>query len=437
MKKIGIRKENKGPFERRSPLVPEDVKKLVESGFEVTVEKSEDRIIPEDVFVAAGAKTSEKLSEEDADIILGIKEVKSELLIENKVYLFFAHVIKGQEYNMEMLSEILRKNITLIDYETIKDKDGKRLIFFGRYAGLAGAIDTLWTLGKRLSGQGIDTPFKNIKRAIEYKDLNEVKREINAVGDSIRKDGLPDEIAPLTVAFTGYGNVSAGAQEIFDLLPFETLEPRKLARISSGEYSNKTIYKTVFKEEDLYEPKDPQEKFLLKHYYENPQLYRCVFDNFAGEISVIVNGSYWDERYPRTLTEETVKKLWKEGSRKLKVVGDISCDIRGGIEITFKTTTPGDPVFVYKPWDGTIESGLGSEGIAVLAVDILPSELPLESSVFFSHVLTKFIPEISSADFTRTFEDIDLPGEIKNAIITHGGKLTPDYEYIAKYLKNK
>lgn len=435
MKKIGIRRENKGPFEKRSPIVPNDVKKLIESGVKVFVEKSRDRIIPVEEYEIAGAVSVDNFTGIEADLILGIKEVKPEYLLEEKVYMFFAHVIKGQKYNMEMLKEILKKNITLIDYETIKDDQGKRLIFFGRYAGLAGAIDTLWALGKRLSHEGISTPFGNIRRALEYKDLDEVKNDVKLVGEAIKKDGLPEIISPLTVAFTGYGNVSSGAQEIFDLLPVVSLSPEELLKLSSADYSRHNIYKTVFREEDLFVRKDPKIKFDLNHYYENPGQYECVFEKYSGEISVLVNGSYWDERYPRTFTSENAKRLWKSGSRKLKVIGDVSCDIAGGVEITVKTTGPGDPVFVYNPSDGNISDGIEGEGIVVLAVDILPSELPLESSNFFSRVLMKFIPEIAVADFNLPFEDLELPNEIKNAVITHRGRLTPNFLYLQNYLK--
>ncbi|MBN2363190.1 hypothetical protein JXL83_03575 [candidate division WOR-3 bacterium] len=435
MKKIGIRRENKGPFEKRSPIVPNDVKKLIESGLKVFVEKSRDRIIPVEEYEKVGAESVDNFTGIEADLILGIKEVKPEYLLEEKVYMFFAHVIKGQKYNMEMLKEILKKNITLIDYETIKDDQGKRLIFFGRYAGLAGAIDTLWALGKRLSYEGISTPFRNIKRALEYKDLEEVKNDVKLAGEAIKKDGLPEIISPLTVAFTGYGNVSSGAQEIFDLLPVVSISPEELLKLSSADYSRRNVYKTVFREEDLFVRKDPKIKFDLNHYYENPGQYECVFEKYSGEISVLVNGSYWDDRYPRTFTSENAKRLWKSGSRKLKVIGDVSCDIAGGVEITVKTTGPGDPVFVYNPSDGNISDGIEGEGIVILAVDILPSELPLESSNFFSRVLMKFIPEIAEADFNLPFENLELPGEIKNAVITHRGRLTPNYLYLQNHLK--
>lgn len=434
MKTIGIRKENKGPFERRSPVVPSDVEKLVGAGFKVLVEKSEERIIPSEQFSASGAVIVDQFDKKDVDVVLGIKEVKTQYLLQGKVYLFFSHVIKGQHYNMDMLREILKKRITLIDYETIKDDKGRRLIFFGRYAGLAGAIDTLWTFGKRLSSEGIKTPFERVRRAFEYKDLSEAMKEISEIGHEIKQKGLPQTLCPLTVSFIGYGNVSSGAQEIFDLLPFEDIKPEDLLKIEDQKYQKNLLYRAVFKEKDLYARKDGKQDFDLDQYYKNPELYDCIFGKYTPFISILVNGNYWDERYPRVFTYEDAKRVWNSEKRKMKVIGDISCDVEGGIQVTVKATAPEKPVFVYNPRDGSVVDGLEGEGIAVLAVDILPSELPLESSQHFSHTLMRFIPDITLEEYDKPFESLKLSPEIKNAIVAHGGRLTPNYEYLKKYL---
>jgi alpha-aminoadipic semialdehyde synthase len=60
---------------------------------------------------------------------------------------YFSHTIKAQKANMNALDHILENNIRLIDYEKICDSEGKRLVAFGRFAGLAGMIDFLSGLG--------------------------------------------------------------------------------------------------------------------------------------------------------------------------------------------------------------------------------------------------------------------------------------------------
>lgn len=54
---------------------------------------------------------------------------------------------QAQLQNMPALDAILKQNIRLIDYEKISDSDNNRLIAFGKYAGMAGAIDFLKGLG--------------------------------------------------------------------------------------------------------------------------------------------------------------------------------------------------------------------------------------------------------------------------------------------------
>ena len=78
--------------------------------------------------------------------------------------------------------------------------------------------------------------------------------------------------------------------------------------------------------------------------------------------------------------------------------------------------------------------GVAGRGPVVLAVDILPSELPREASEYFSGVLEQFVPAIARADFSVGFDELDLPPEIKRAVILHNGELAPDYRYIEQHL---
>jgi len=212
--RIGIRHEDKYAAERRAPLVPRHVAELIRKhGLEVYLQSSPKRIFSDKEYEQAGAKVVSNL--EDTPVIFGIKEIPVEVFEYGKTYIFFSHVIKGQPYNMGMLRRMMELKCNLIDYERIVDDFGKRLIFFGRYAGLAGAINTLWTLGLRLKYFGFDTPFLKIKQAYHYKDLNEACKEVSNVGREISRKGLPTELLPFTIGVTGYGNVSSGVQEYY------------------------------------------------------------------------------------------------------------------------------------------------------------------------------------------------------------------------------
>jgi hypothetical protein len=105
---IGIRREGKNRWERRVPLVPDQVERLVkELGVTVYIQPSTKRVIPNEKYVQAGAIVTEDLSA--ADIIMGVKEVPPKDLIPEKTYMFFSHTHKGQPYNMIMLRNILQK----------------------------------------------------------------------------------------------------------------------------------------------------------------------------------------------------------------------------------------------------------------------------------------------------------------------------------------
>jgi alpha-aminoadipic semialdehyde synthase len=435
MHKIGIRHEDKYKMERRAPLVPEHVKVLVEKGIEVHVERSAKRVFKDEEYEKAGAVLVDRLQE--PDLILGVKEMPLDYFEYRKTYIFFSHTIKGQSYNMPLLKRMMEKEVNLMDYEKVTDEQGRRLIFFGRFAGLAGMINTLWSAGERFQELGVKTPFLTIKQTHTYHSLDEAKKAVKEVGDLIKEKGLPDELVPFTVGITGYGNVSKGAQEILDLLPVKEITPKELLTLhEQQERSNKLIYKVIFKEEHLSVPLDESKVFDLQEYYQHPERFKGVFEQYIPHLTLLVNSMYWDDRYPRIVTKAFLEDLFKKGTPKLTVIGDITCDPDGSVEITHKGTEIEDPVFVYNPDTRQPSMGFKGKGILVMAVDILPSELPRESSYAFSNALVKFVPDIASADYDQDFESLQVPAPFKRAMILHRGKLTPDYEYLQEYLKN-
>jgi len=432
---IGIRHEDKYTMERRVPLIPDHVSQMVkQDGIHVLVQNSPKRIFRDGEFDAAGASIVDDLK--NANVIFGVKEIPPEVFEEGKAYVFFSHVIKGQPYNMPMLRKMMEKKCSLIDYEKVTDDTGKRLIFFGRFAGLAGMINSLWSLGRRYKVLGIDTPFLGIKQSHTYPSLEEAAKDVMKAGLEIAHNGLPDKIPPMVIGFTGYGQVSHGAQEIASLLPSMEITPEELLEMGkSGNFPRNVILKVIFKEWHLSEHNDHPETFDLRHYYAHPEEYHNVFEKYVPYLTVLMNCMYWDVRYPRIVTKDFLERLYKGGSPKLTVIGDITCDPDGSIECTHTGTHIEDPVFVYNPFTRKYTMGFEGEGILDMAVDILPSELPRESSIAFSNALFPYVKGIAGADFNADFYHIQLPPPIKRALILHQGKLTPDFEYINKYLK--
>ena len=433
---IGVRREDKSIWERRVPVTPQDAVDLKQQGIDVIVQPSPNRAIVDREFTERGIMVQDDLG--PASVILAIKEIPEYVFEPDKTYVFFSHTIKGQPYNMPMLRRMLELGCTLIDYERVVDDKNRRLIFFGWHAGVAGMIDTLWALGQRLAWEGIDNPLAELRQTRTYHDLAEAKHALARVRARIETDGLPKQLTPLIVGVAGYGNVSRGAQEMLDLLPVIEIQPEEVAAISSSaQPSRHHLYKVVFKEWHMVEPVSPQAAdsgFDLQDYYQHPEKYQGVFERYIPHLTVLVNAIFWSAKYPRLATKAYLKTLFSGAKPRLRVIGDISCDVEGAIECTVKATDPGNPVFVYDPLTANVVDGHEGPGVVVVAVDILPSELPREASVDFSRILKPFIPAIAAADFSAPFEASNLPPEIKRAVIAYRGRLTPDYEYIQQWL---
>ena len=427
---IGIRREDKNEWERRVPLIPEHIQELNERyAIKTQLHPSSLRIFTDAEYAAVKAELKDDLSA--ANTIFAVKEMPVDFFEQGKNYIFFSHVIKGQVYNLPMLQRMMELKVNLIDYERIVDENNHRLIFFGRYAGLAGMIETFFAYGQKMKAAGISTPFERFKQAYAYNSLADAKTEIAQLGEYIAKNGLPAEINPVVVGFAGYGNVSMGAQEIFDLLPFREITPLELINNFNSLNSEQHLYKVVFKEEDMVKPSSGE--FILQDYYRYPEKYEGVFEQYLPYLTMLVNCIYWTEQYPRLVTKKYLQSQSKT-EQKLKVIGDISCDINGSIELTHKVTYPDQATFTYHPGSNRFEDGTSAPGITIMAVDNLPCEFPLESSVEFSMVLKNFVNDIVEADFMVPFEDLKLPFPIKKALILHRGKLTPEYEYIREFL---
>lgn len=434
MGKIGIRLEDKNRWERRVPIVPADAAALSqEHGIEWLVQPFPRRVYEDERYQAVGARLTSDLSA--AQVILSVKEVPIELLLPGKTYVFFAHVIKGQPYNMPLLRRLLDRGCTLIDYEPITDEQGKRLVLFGREAGQAGMIDTLHVLGRRLAAEGRKTPLADIRQAYEYADLAAATAHFDEVGERIRRTGLGVGDLPMVVGFTGRGNVSQGAMQVFDHLPFEDVSAEDLADIvSRHEDVDDRIFKVCFEKHHLVQPRRTGAPFDGAEYREHPERYRDRFIDFLPYLTVWMNGIFWTDKYPRYFTKEQAQTLWQTGERKLRIIGDVTCDIDGAIELTHKSTTPDHPTFVYDPLRDACEDGFEGDGIIVMAVDNLPCELPKDASDNFSRSLRDFVPALAKADYNRPFEELDLPPEIERAVICHRGELTPRFAYLQKFL---
>ena len=427
---IGIRREDKSRWEGRVPLVPDDIRTLIKQhGLEFQVQKASNRAFPEEQYEKAGAQVVDDLKA--APIIMGVKEIPVPCFESNKTYVFFSHTIKAQPANMPALRKIVELGCTLIDYERIVDDQNRRLVFFGRFAGLAGMIDTLWALGQRLDHEGIITPFSMIQPAHRYENLEHFSKEIAKVAAVIRSEGMPKEICPFVCGFAGYGQVSQGAQNIYDQLPTKEVSPNELASLPADPH---VCYKVVFREEHMVSRIDASKPFELQEYYKQPELYQAAFYHHVPHLTVLLTGIFWTPKYPRLITQEQFQKLFAGKQPHLRVVGDVTCDIDGAVACTTRSTTPDNPIYVYEPASGETFDGVAGNGPVVLAVDFLPCELPVDASKYFSGALSPFIPALAGADFSGKLEDSGLPPELQRAVIVYKGRLTEPYSYLQSEL---
>ncbi len=432
---VGIRREDKNQWEARVPLTPRHVRELLaRGGLSFTIQPSTIRAFKDDEYAAAGARLAEDLGA--CDLIVAVKEIPADLLMPDKSYLFFSHTIKGQQHNMPMLRRLLQLGCQLFDYERVVDDAGRRLIFFGRHAGLAGMIDTLWTLGRRLDWEGLASPFSRIQPAHHYGSSERARPDLAALARDIAAGGLPEALGPVVCGFAGYGNVSQGAQHIFDQLPHREIAPDDLPALRPDPAeARRTLYKVVFKEEHMAEPAAPGARFDLQDYYQHPDAYRGRFEPFVEHLTLLVNCIYWTAKYPRLVSLPLLKKLYAAGRRpRLRVIGDISCDINGSIECTVRATDPGAPVYVYDPAEARTIDGVAGHGPVVLAVDTLPCELPIESSEAFGDALAQLLPEMAQADLSADLERSGLPPPLRRAAIVYHGRLTPEYKYLEPFV---
>lgn len=398
--KLGILREGKVPPDKRVPLTPKQCK-LVEAKFpnvKVKVQTSPIRSFKDEDYLAEGIEVVESIA--DCDVILGVKEVNIEDLIPGKKFMFFSHTIKKQPYNRNLLRAIMEKKIQLIDYEVLKNRQNKRIIGFGRYAGIVGAYNGFLTFGMKKGTY-------ELKPANLCADRADMESELSKVV-------LPKDTK---IVLTGFGRVGYGAREIMDLLPITEVTPE--------EFLNDTFDQPVFTHlevEDYYARKDGA-PFEKSDFYAHPDQYKSSFFRYAEKAQMYIACHFWSNKSPFIITRED----FKQASNKIEVVADVSCDIDGPIACTIRPSKIADPVYGYDPASET-EADWKKEGVvAVMAVDNLPCELPQDASEDFGNELIKQV-------FPHLFGE-DLDDVIGRASETDlNGNLTPLFSYLQDYV---
>lgn len=397
MIKIGLIREGKIPADSRVALTPSQCKwiRTNRPDLKVIIQQSDNRCFTDKEYISAGVEVRENIDE--CDIMLGIKEVPVEMLIENKTYLFFSHTKKLQPYNQQLLQEIIKKNITLIDYECLEHEDGTRIIGFGFFAGIVGAHNGMMAYGKRTNTFHLDrvNSGKNLQHLIHtYFGL---------------------KLPAIKIAVTGSGRVAHGVLEIMNLMGIHEVEPE--------DYCEKEFVYPVYvhlKGADLYKHKTTG-SYSRKDFHANPENYDCIFSNYIAHTDILMNGVYWEKAIPRLFKLEDISN----SNYRIKTIADITDDMGGSVPCNIGDSTIADPVYgvdkiTFKKTLPYLENA-----VDVMAVGNLPNELPRDASRYFGEQLIKFVfTDLFSGDETRL---------INTATIIKKGKLNEGYEYMKEY----
>ncbi|XP_036086878.1 alpha-aminoadipic semialdehyde synthase, mitochondrial isoform X5 [Rousettus aegyptiacus] len=395
---MALRREDVNAWERRAPLAPRHIKGITDLGYKVLIQPSNRRAIHDKEYVKAGGILQEDISE--ACLILGVKRPPEDKLMSKKTYAFFSHTIKAQEANMGLLDEILRQEIRLIDYEKMVDHRGIRVVAFGQWAGVAGMINILHGMGLRLLALGHHTPFM-------------------------------------------------GAQEIFNELPCEYVEPHELKEVSKTGDLRK-VYGTVLsrhhhlvrKTDGAYDPVE---------YDRYPERYITRFNtDIAPYTTCFINGIYWEQNTPRLLTRQDAQSLLApvkssvvnvEGCpalpHKLVAICDISADTGGSIEFMTECTTIERPFCMYDADQHIIHDSVEGSGILMCSIDNLPAQLPIEATEYFGDMLYPYVEEMILSDATQPLESQNFSPVVRDAVITSNGTLPDKYKYIQKLRESR
>jgi saccharopine dehydrogenase (NAD+, L-lysine forming) len=396
MIRIGLVKEGKTPPDNRVAFTPAQCQWIRKNipGVEVLVQSSPNRCFSDKEYLAAGIQVTDDIT--DCDILLGIKEIPVADLISNKTYLFFSHTRKKQPYNQELFRAMIRKEITLIDYECLEHADGQRILGFGFFAGVVGAHNGIMAYGKRSGAFELERVYKQ-----------QSFRELIHTYFGLK---LPN----IKIVVTGSGRVAHGILEVMNLMEVIEVEP--------DEYLSKQFTYPVFtqlKGGDLYEHKSTG-GYNREDFHANASNYNCKFLKYAKVSQVLMNGIYWERSMPRLFEMADII----DPSFIMETIADITDDKEGSVPCNLGDSTIENPVYGVDRITGKMTTPYIPGSIDIMAVGNLPNELSRDSSRYFGEQMIKHILH-------------DLLGNssavIDRATILKHGKITERFNYMEDY----
>ncbi|KAA1474028.1 hypothetical protein DENSPDRAFT_780814 [Dentipellis sp. KUC8613] len=452
---IGIRREDPARvWERRAPLTPSTVAELVErDGVRVLVQDCERRVFPIGEYQRAGAEVHPTL--EPAHIVLGIKEPPLSTLITSPVpsadpsranayvprtHMMFSHTIKGQEYNMPLLSRFLKDGDTwaapgltkgkgkeveglesrLIDYELLTGEDGKRTVAFGWFAGVAGALEALAAMAHKHLERGVASAFLYTPRPHTSPSLDSHRATLRWIGSQIAEHGFPSGLGPCVIGVTGHGNVTQGVLSILSELPIVEVRVEDLPSLVADPNTDLRKIYLVHAHPSSYFSRPDGKPYSREDYYANPSSYQSSFHtNIAPYLTLLLQGAGWGPAFPRLLTTEQLPL-----AKRLAAVGDIACDLHGGLEFVSRATTIDKPSYDVND-------------VAVVAVDILPASLPRDASEAFAEKVKRYVRGVVKGyrGMREGEGDEEVGRALERASVARGGRVREGFESLEEKVR--
>lgn len=362
------------------------------------VQPSDTRIVSDAEYLSCGATISNNLS--DCDLIFGVKEPSPASLLNNKHYFFFGHLDDKPPYNKALFRALSYKGITFTDYELIKDRNGKRKIAFGYWAGLAGAYNTLRLYGLKYGYYELPKLDATFTKQRLFSNLTMVK------------DVLSRHVVKILII--GDGRVSRGAREVMDTIGIK-YEPACKFKFMVNE---ETCYSIVNVSDLTFDTYGYQ--FDRAVFASCPERFSSRFFPYAEVTDILLCCHTYQFGAPVYLDERLVR-----GSKnRIRIVGDITCDVNGSVVTTTRYSTHDKPFYDINQNIEEVPLFEDVENISVMAVDNLPNALAREASEGFSDMLKEVV-----------FGEKGLEEQaLKDATMFINGSVTDNYKYLYQYL---
>ena len=314
--------------ERRVAVTPEDAARLISKGFTVTVEASDQRAIPLVEYEAVGCLPAAEGSWQSAPadcFILGVKELPNGNSQLRHRHIYFGHVFKDQPGWQQTLGRFRDGSGVLYDLECLVDENHRRVAAFGYWAGFAGAATAVMAW----CGQ-------NRKENPSLANLGSFSN-VGLLIEKLKSELSAGDTLPNMIVIGALGRSGSGAVKLANELGISVSKWDMAETASGGPF-----------------PELQQHNLFVN----------CILAN---------------KDCPRFVTEQDIANE----KRVLSVIVDVSCDpesLYNPIPVYHQCTTFEQPV---------IRLPVEAPPLDIIAIDHLPSMLPLESSQDYSHQLVQ------------------------------------------------